>query len=201
MSDELCAYEKQRLEKIARNQKVLEALGLVRSDAELHEELRQGKGAPKAKRQKEDPDSAESRRAAVRRSMRLAGEPADTDFDGGSSRLSSAVHLGTVDHDEARAEYDLWTQRWSRKQAGATVVGTASYAHTLMRVMTMSESGLANRIRAIERACGQHAVAKMKLFATILALEGYVELAEDASSAYERLKEKLGEPNADAEEE
>ena len=54
MSDELCAYEKQRLENIARNQKVLEALGLVKSDAELHEELRQqGKGAPKkAKRQK-----------------------------------------------------------------------------------------------------------------------------------------------------
>ena len=33
-------------------------------------------------------------------------------------------------------------------------------------------------LQAIERACGQHAVAKMKLFATILALEGYVDLAE-----------------------
>ena len=202
MSDELCAYEKQRLENIARNQKVLEALGLVKSDAQLHEELRQqGKGAPKkAKRQKEDPDSAESHRAAVRRSMRLAGEPADEDGEG-EKFTPSAAHSGTVDHDEARAEYDLWTQRWSRKQAGVTVVGTASYAHTLMRVMTMSESGLANRIKAIERACGQHAVAKMKLFATILALEGYVELAEDASSAYERLKDKLGEPTADGGEE
>ena len=57
--------------------------------------------------------------------------------------------------------------------------------------MTMSETGLANRVKAIERACGQHAVAKMKLFATVLALEGYVELAEDASSAYGRLKELL----------
>ena len=37
---------------------------------------------------------------------------------------------------------------------------------------------LTPRIKAIERACGQHAVAKMKLFATILALEGYVDLAE-----------------------
>ena len=31
--------------------------------------------------------------------------------------------------------------------------------------------------QAIERACGQHAVAKMKLFATILALEGCVDPA------------------------
>ena len=28
-------------------------------------------------------------------------------------------------------------------------------------VMSMSESGLANRIKAIERACGQHAVARL----------------------------------------
>jgi len=34
----------------------------------------------------------------------------------------------------------------------------------------------------------------MKLFATILALEGYVGLAEDASAAYERLRERLGAP-------
>ena len=38
----------------------------------------------------------------------------------------------------------------------------------------------------------------MKLFATILALEGYVELAEDASSAFERLRQKLGDPSAAA---
>ena len=35
MSDDLCEYEKQRLENIARNQAVLEALGLVQSDAVL----------------------------------------------------------------------------------------------------------------------------------------------------------------------
>jgi len=34
----------------------------------------------------------------------------------------------------------------------------------------------------------------MKLFATILALEGYVGLAENASAAYERLRERLGAP-------
>mgnify|MGYP001238399617 CR=1 FL=1 len=63
-----------------------------------------------------------------------------------------------------------------------------------MRVMTMTDAGLSNRIKAIERACGQHAVAKMKLFATILALEGYVDLAEDAAAAHGRLVVKLGKP-------
>jgi hypothetical protein len=114
--------------------------------------------------------------------------------DGGSTPASSSTCSGSVDHEDARAEYEQWTERWSRKQAGVTLVGTASYSHTLMRVMTLTEPALANRIKAIERSCGQHAVAKMKLFATVLALEGYVELAEDASSAYERLREKLGEP-------
>ena len=52
MSEVLSDYEKQRLDNIARNQKVLIALGLVRSDAEKHEELRAG-NAPKAKRQKD----------------------------------------------------------------------------------------------------------------------------------------------------
>lgn len=199
-SNDLSAYEKQRLENIARNQKVLEALGLVRGDAELHQELRNQKSGGGKKRQKLDPypNSAEAVRADVRRSQRLAGLPAD-DADGtpvicSSSAPQSSRPSSSAAHDEARAEYEGWTQRWSQKQAGATLVGTASYAHTLMRVMTMTETALANRIKAIERACGQHAVAKQKLFATILALEGYIDLAEEASSAYERLREKLGEP-------
>ena len=54
-------------------------------------------------------------------------------------------------------------------------------------------------LEQIERACGQHAVAKMKLFATVLTLEGYVELAEEAASAYARLVEKLGEASGTAE--
>mmetsp|Transcript_26791 Transcript_26791/g.85991 ORF Transcript_26791/g.85991 Transcript_26791/m.85991 type:complete len:204 (+) Transcript_26791:150-761(+) len=190
MTTELSDYEKERLANIARNQKVLESLGLVRRDAELHESIRT-KEAPKKKR-KVDPESAEAVRAAVRRSARLAGAPASSQglLSPSAGDSSTAGESSSADHSEAQADYE----RWSGKQAGATIVGTASYAHTLLRVMTMTGSGLANRIKAIERACGQHAVAKMKLFATILALEGYVGLAEDASAAYERLRERLGAP-------
>lgn len=200
---ELSEYEKQRLENIRRNQQVLAALGLVSSDAELHNDLR--KGEPKAKRQKAAaPGSDEEARAAVRRSHRLAGRPAEGAHEGSAlvDHPSRSWQDISGEHEAAREEYEAsWAKRWSGKQSAATVVGTASYAHTLMRVMTMSDAGLANRIKAIERACGQHAVAKMKLFATILALEGYVELAEDAAAAHERLVLKLGEPREAAKDE
>lgn len=51
------------------------------------------------------------------------------------------------------------------------------------QVRTMSESALANRVKAIERAAGQHAVVKMRLFARVLCLEGLDDLAHDASEA------------------
>tara|TARA_B110001452_G_scaffold213468_1_gene184229 strand:+ start:236 stop:871 length:636 start_codon:yes stop_codon:yes gene_type:complete len=195
---ELSEYEKQRLENIRRNQQVLAALGLVSSDAELHHDLR--KGEPKAKRQKAAAGSDEEARAAVRRSHRLAGLPAEGAPEGSAAadQPSRSWHDVSGEHEAARDEHEAsWARRWSGKQSASTVVGTASYEHTLMRVMTMSDGGLANRIKAIERACGQHAVVKMKLFATILALEGYVELAEDAAAAHKRLVDKLGEPGED----
>ena len=93
-------------------------------------------------------------------------------------------------HAQEAAFYD---RRHAGAQKRASVVGTASYQHTLMRcapaaasqatarrlttahprrsVRTMSDSGLAARIKAIERAKGQHAVVKMRLFARVLFLE------------------------------
>ena len=199
-TDDLSEYEKVRLANIARNQRVLEALGLVSADIEQHQAIRGGSDASKNKRQKLAPNREEDLRAAVRRSQRLAGLPADECAASPSS--SSTAAQGTTcsgAHDAAREEYEAtWSTRWSGKQKGSSIVGTASYAHTLMRVMSMSEVALANRIKAIERACGQHAVVKMKLFATVLTLEGYCELAEEAASAFDRLVEKLGEPRAAA---
>jgi hypothetical protein len=80
------------------------------------------------------------------------------------------------------------------------VVGTASYQHTLMRVRTMSEPALGNRVKAIERAKGKHAVVKMKLFARVLFLEGHEELSTTATESLERLVAELGDPDAEGEE-
>ena len=117
-------------------------------------------------------------------------------------------------HEEEAERYD---RRHAGAQKRASVVGTASYRHTLMRcaleltlhtshvtdtcdsVRTMSEAGLAARIKAIERAKGQHAVVKMRLFARVLFLEQYEELAHDATEALQRLIAVLGDVVSDDE--
>lgn len=65
---------------------------------------------------------------------------------------------------------------------------TATYDHCLMRVRTMTDKALANRVKAIERACGKHCVVKMAIFKSCLQDEGYWDLAALASDALERLK-------------
>ncbi|VEU42164.1 unnamed protein product [Pseudo-nitzschia multistriata] len=65
---------------------------------------------------------------------------------------------------------------------------TATYEHCLMRVKTMTEKGLVNRVKAIERAAGKHCVVKMAIFKSCLQDEGRWKLAEVASDALERLK-------------
>ena len=65
---------------------------------------------------------------------------------------------------------------------------TATYEHCLMRVKTMSDKGLQNRVKAIERAEGRHCVVKMGIFKSCLQDEGMWDLAELASEALERLK-------------
>ena len=65
---------------------------------------------------------------------------------------------------------------------------TATYEHCLMRIKTMTEKGLVNRVKAIERAAGKHCVVKMAIFKSCLQDEGMWELAEVAGDALERLK-------------
>ena len=52
----------------------------------------------------------------------------------------------------------------------------------------MTDKGLANRIKAIERAAGKHCVIKMAIFQSCLQHEGMLDLAEASSEALERLK-------------
>ena len=65
---------------------------------------------------------------------------------------------------------------------------TATYEHCLMRVRSMTEKGLLNRVKAIERAAGKHCVVKMAIFKSCLQDEDMWDLAEKASEALERLK-------------
>jgi len=65
---------------------------------------------------------------------------------------------------------------------------TATYDHCLMRVRSMSDPQLRNRVKTIERAAGKHCVIKMAIMASCLRDEGLWELAALASGALERLK-------------
>ena len=126
MASGLSDYELQRLENIRRNQKVLESLGLVSRDAELHQDMR--KCDPRAKKQKAAPATeggAEDARAAVRRSHRLAGRPAEaTDIDGGAGGAGDTL---TGEHGRARDDYEAaWARRWSGRQASTTPAGTCA---------------------------------------------------------------------------
>jgi len=116
------------------------------------------------------------------------------------------------------AEAAAWDARHAGRQQRATIVGTASYNHTLMRcvlmstlnncvcyvtsfriclglisVRTMTEPALLRRVAAIERAKGAHAVIKMRMFARVAFLEGYDAVADAATEALTRLIEVLGD--------
>jgi hypothetical protein len=63
----------------------------------------------------------------------------------------------------------------------------------------MSEQALQNRVKAIERSKGKHAVAKMRLFARVAFLEGYELIADLATAALQRLVAVLGDVSSDQE--
>lgn len=141
----------------------------------------------------------------LRRSRRLLDKPVE--HDGTSvddpefeSKESKSKYLAGYEIDALHeADAAAYAKRNAGCQEKVSVVGTASYQHTLMRVRTMSEPALKNRIAAIERAKGKHAVVKMRLFARVTFLEGLEALARSATEAFERLVAELGDPEEEEE--
>jgi hypothetical protein len=119
-------YEREREARIARNRAVMESLGLIDDDVSLAAELRlkrAGRVDTSAKKRKAEPQ------APLRRSRRLeAGEAGEV----------LAATAGECELEaEGEAEHEAWVRRHAGKQARASVVGTASYEHTLMRCGTL----------------------------------------------------------------
>ena len=134
---------------IARNEAVMRALGLGTHDVGLHQAAKQQR-APR-KRAADAP-----KREPTRRSNRVAGLEANGSLvdasgdanDADDAELSDAHALELRDH-----------LRWAGRQR-KSIVGSASYEHTLMRVRSMTEPKLWQRMRVIEKAKGQNAVVK-----------------------------------------
>lgn len=66
---------------------------------------------------------------------------------------------------------------------------TATYEHTWMRVRTMSDKALRRRASVIEKACGEHCIVKLRMFAEVLILAGKTDLALEAQQALDRVLE------------
>ena len=133
-------------------------------------------------------------REGSRKSRRLKGEKAELDFhvDG----LCGSENPLSIEKERQERVYECREVRLRAANAIAACGGaeaakknpTATYEHCLMRVKSMTDKALINRVKAIERAAGKHCVIKMAIFKSCLQDEGMWELAEVASDALERLK-------------
>uniref|UniRef100_A0A7S1B9Z9 Uncharacterized protein n=1 Tax=Corethron hystrix TaxID=216773 RepID=A0A7S1B9Z9_9STRA len=213
-------YEHQRATNIERNNARLRLLGLITPEEEsISNDLAWGKSVTKSLVSQRKLDDTNSKKATPRK--RKKGETIEETAPTRKSRRLQGISASKSDSNEEMQVCDHYTplphrqlqtreeqsaeRRKARLRAAALVAEagadaaamenpTASYEHCLMRVRTMTEKGLGNRIKAIERAAGRHCVVKMAIFRSCLLDEGYDELAEDAGSALERLKGLLPVP-------
>lgn len=219
----LSEYELLRARNIERNNARLLALGLISQREEQasnacafgrpqpqhdsdndEEDEDEYADSPQAKRKrKSEPLSSPSRK-----SLRLQGlQP-----DGKESSLPESSSNDNKENAQARLQQERQNRVKECREArqriavqyaslGATKAAkenpTATYEHCLMRVRTMTEKALANRVKVIERAAGKHCVVKMAIFKSCLQDEAQWELAELASAALERLKALKPPPESD----
>ena len=167
------------------------------SDEEYSEE---GTSSKKKKKRKKRSKAPFTPREGSRKSRRLLG----LTYDGNSLDKDESVEQKKERIQQEREEMVIECREARLRaanevaKAGHQLAGTknptATYEHCLMRVRTMNEKGLMNRVKAIERAAGKHCVVKMAIFKSCLQDENMWELASLASDALERLKALLPPP-------
>ena len=197
-------YEIKRAKNIERNNAKLRSLGLISKQEEAisnakaykqvgeknEEKINKSNNTVSEKRKKR---ISENTAPGTRKSARIRGLEADNIVK--TSPISSMPILNTKEERKQRVK----ECREARLRAAQEVANstnssqtiknrTATYDHCLMRVRTMTEKGLQNRIKAIERAAGKHCVVKMAIFKCCLQDESLWDLASLAAEALERLK-------------
>ena len=219
----LTAYEQTRARNIARNNKRLRELGLISAlEEKRSNNAAWGLSVAEEAKDKENSDNwspplKKKRRAEkaprtspVRKSARILGLDPDgqelslDDIDDGNG-----VTKPTSQEERRRQRQAIVEEcREARQLAALRVMEagaeqaaqenpTATYEHCLMRVRTMTDKGLKNRVKAIERATGKHCVVKMAIFKSCLQDEDMWDIADLASQALERLKPLQAPPEED----
>ena len=210
----MSAYEIARAARIRENQQFMEQLGL--SNAKKHLAQAAGVTKTKASASSSSSSSSTNTKprkrkanrpppGPSRRSSRLKGdatqlvaltgsetfEEVEYDSDDNvivseTSRTAEEMKVLEALRKENRAQ--LYKELLGRhNENGLKLPPTATYEHTVMRVETMSEKRLHTRVKVIERAAGQYAVLKMRMFAEVLVLEGMEDIAKEAEEALARL--------------
>lgn len=198
-------YEKRRINNIIRNNARLRELGLISA----HEENRSNASA-KGQCMDDEVESSRSEHGSSRKRTLPTVPPA---LQRKSPRFQESVsgvetnQVLSVESIAEEREQRVKECREARLRIANTLFDsgdyakakaenpTATYEHCLMRVQTMTHNGLANRVKAIERAAGRHCVVKMAIFKSCLQDEGIWDLADLASEALERLKALQSPPD------
>ena len=195
------AYERERDERVRRNEAVMRRLGLHSFDVRAHHFSNTKEKKKRKKRQKPTTVGGGGTRRTRRTVARGRDEDDDVNDEKEEEEEEEEEEREEVRDEEKERKHCVaereFVLRHKNKQKTRTIVGTASYQHTLMRVRTMTEPKLRNRMKAISRAKGQHCVTKMRLFARILFLEGYEELAEECAEELKQLIDILGDAHDD----
>ena len=222
-ANKLSEYEEARARNIEKNNARLRSLGLISAlEEKKSNDLAWGRQSTYESEDDEDVDSSSdeeySEEGTAKKKRKKRSKTPSTPRVGSrkSRRLLGLTSDGnTLDKDESEEQRKERIQQEREEmviecrearlraanevaKAGHQLAGTknpaATYEHCLMRVRTMNEKGLMNRVRAIERAAGKHCVVKMAIFKSCLQDENMWELASLASEALERLKALLPPP-------
>mmetsp|Transcript_61563 Transcript_61563/g.74040 ORF Transcript_61563/g.74040 Transcript_61563/m.74040 type:complete len:298 (+) Transcript_61563:80-973(+) len=210
LNGNLNEYEKTRARNIEKHNARLRMLGLITSSEEDESNNSAwGRGRQniigsgisrkrKATRKNEEDNNCRRKQNSLptRRSVRLLGldcdniDKLDDDEDGIDNRKEKLQQKRLRIVGECRAaRLRIAQEVGSDFSKAASENPTATYEHCLMRVKTMTNKGLANRIKAIERCAGKHCVVKMAIFKSCLQDENEWDLANLACESLERLKE------------
>jgi hypothetical protein len=212
----MSAYELARLQRIRENKAVMASLGLAQAKKHLADAANVNRRTTLSSSSSSNSSTTSSstsrgsrKRKAdkapvgpTRRSSRLKGGPSQHVALTGKQGDEEVEYFSDEDADDGRTAEEiaaLEEQRQAQRTKlykellgrhnhnGLKLPPSATYEHTVMRVETMSEKKLQTRIKVIERAQGQYAILKMRMFAEVLVLEGHEVLAKEAEQALARL--------------
>ena len=183
MEDLRCAYEIAREEQIKKNKEFLKSLNLINP---ITKEL--STSSTKKKRKRNVNNSANKKKKdSVLRPKRRSSRLLDKDKIDYDNEKQMIINREKEDAANRLLKYEKLL-KLHEKNGNAALPKTASYAHTLDRVLSMSMKALESRMRKIEKANGKYAIVKMRMFAEVLLLEGYEDLAKKCEESLLRLQ-------------